>query len=91
MKTYTLQSVNGTFTGSQATVSGSNDTDKHNIYVAFTQLDSGSLTIQCKQGGSSNWSFVGKVDLTGTEVAKFKLTGQIQDYRFVVAGASAAG
>ena len=46
MKTYTLQAVSGTFTGAQTTASGSNATDKHNIYVAFTQLDSGSLTIQ---------------------------------------------
>ena len=91
MKTLTLPITNGTFLAYDVTVSGTNDSATHNVYVAFTQADSGYVAIQYKVSGSNNWQPMGKVDLTDTEVATFKVSGVITDWRFVVAGASGAG
>lgn len=91
MKTLKLPITNGTFLASDVTVSGTNDSTTHNVYVAFTQADSGYVAIQYKVSGSNNWQPMGKVDLTDTEVATFKVSGIITDWRFVVAGASGTG
>lgn len=91
MKTLKLPITNGTFSASDVTVSGTNDSTTHNVYVAFTQADSGYVAIQYKVSGSNNWQPMGKVDLTGTEVATFKVSGIITDWRFVVANASGSG
>ena len=91
MKTMTFAISDGTFLGSETTVSGSNSTDTHNVYIAFSQAESGTLAIQYKLVAETKWRRLGKVDLTGTEVAEFKLTGQVQDYRFVISNASSTG
>jgi len=54
MKTLTLPITNGTFLASDVTVSGTNDSTTHNVYVAFTQADSGYVAIQYKVSGSNN-------------------------------------
>ena len=90
MQTLTLNAVNGTYTSSDVTVSGTNTSETHKVYAAFTQLTAGKIAIQYKLENRS-WSSLGFVDLSGTEVAEFEFSGINTDYRFVVSGVSGTG
>lgn len=91
---YEFSLANGTFTegGAGVTQTGTrNDTALHFIYAEFAQAASGTLTIEYKGRGTSNWAFVGRVDLTSSDVAFFKLPEYTVSYRFIVEGASGDG
>lgn len=91
---YEFSLANGTFTegGSGVTQTGTrNDTALHFIYVSFTQVSAGKLSIQYKESGSSDWRSLGRVDLSGADVAEFKVPTITTGYRFIVEGLSGSG